>query len=361
MNLIASDCTATRQPRLAIFGTGGLGTEMVRLLAKRPGHRLVGLVDQGGYAFDSGGFELQSTAAQLAAGQPVAKLPSGKAKISESIREFCVQHAEQVDGIFLALPNLPNEFIPSVARQIAVESAFNGVIADALKRTSAVEQLVKQQQVFEETGVLYLAGCGATPGMLSTAAQLAAQSFVEIKSVKITFGVGIANWQAYRATIREDIAHLPGYDVKAAAALTEHQVDELLAQTGGLLHLENMEHADDIMLELAGVCAREQVTVGGIVDTRNPQKPISTNVQITGVTYQGRESTHTFTLGDETTMAANVNGSVLGFLNAGLQLHYGAGISGLLTAADLLPRFQAPLLSVSTDQEPAIVAPQMIG
>ena len=32
--------------------------------------------------------------------------------------------------------------------------------------------------------------------------------------VDIWWGVGIANWDAYKATIREDIAHLPGYSVE---------------------------------------------------------------------------------------------------------------------------------------------------
>jgi len=41
-----------------------------------------------------------------------------------------------------------------------------------------------------------MTGRGATPGLL-TAAALTAQSYAEIHSVKITFGVGIANWEAY--------------------------------------------------------------------------------------------------------------------------------------------------------------------
>jgi hypothetical protein len=69
-----------------------------------------------------------------------------------------------------------------------------------------------------------------------------------------------------------------------------------LDSTGGLLKLENMEHADDIMLELAGICARDRVSVGGIVDTRNPKKTLSTNVQITGRTFEGKISTQTFIL-----------------------------------------------------------------
>ena len=95
------------------------------------------------------------------------------------------------------------------------------------------------------------------------------------------------------------------------------------------------------MLELAGFCSADKVSVGGIVDTRNAQKPISTQVQITGLTYQGKQSTHTFKLGDETTMSANVNGTVLGYLNAGLYLQQEYGASGFKTAAEIMPRFAA--------------------
>jgi len=99
-----------------------------------------------------------------------------------------------------------------------------------------------------------------------------------------------------------------------------------------------MEHADDVMLELAGICSRDRVTVGGVVDTRNPQKPLSTNVQVRGRTFEGKISTHTFTLGDETSMAANVCGPAFGYLKAGLSLHQ-RGIHGLFTAAEIMPQF----------------------
>ena len=74
-------------------------------------------------------------------------------------------------------------------------------------------------------------------------------------------GLGIANWEAYRATIREDIAHLPGYDVERASKMSDAEVEALLDETNGILALENMEHADDVMLELAGICSRDRVTV----------------------------------------------------------------------------------------------------
>ncbi len=215
---------------------------------------------------------------------------------------------------------------------------MEGVLVDAIKRTSAVKQLLAIKNELQAAGITYMTGCGATPGLLTAAAAIAAQSYGEIHSVKITFGVGIANWEAYRATIREDIGHLPGYDVEKAKAMSDAEVEALLEETNGLLKLENMEHADDIMLELAGICDRDRVTVGGIVDTRNPKKPLSTNVQVTGRTFDGKISTHTFTLGDETSMAANVCGPAFGYLKAGVDL-YRRGIYGLFTAAEVMPKF----------------------
>ena len=76
----------------------------------------------------------------------------------------------------------------------------------------------------------------------------------------------------------------------------------------------------------------------GVVDTRNPKKPLSTNVQITGRTFEGKISTHTFTLGDETSMAANVCGPAFGYLKTGVGLQR-RGLTGLFTAAEVMPHF----------------------
>jgi hypothetical protein len=255
---------------------------------------------------------------------------------NHSIQDL-IANASGVDAYFLALPNLPNDFIPKVTQQF-ITAGWQGVLVDAIKRTSAVEQILAMKKELEMAQITYMTGCGATPGLLTAAAALAAQSYAEIHKVEITFGVGIANWETYRATIREDIAHIPGYNVEIARAMTDEEVEALLDKTNGVLTLENMEHADDVMLEIAGICPRDRVTVGGVVDTRNPKKPLSTNVKITGRTFEGRISTHTFTLGDETSMAANVCGPAFGYLKAGYQFHK-KGIYGLFTAAEVMPQF----------------------
>ncbi|MEP0789847.1 MULTISPECIES: (S)-8-amino-7-oxononanoate synthase BioU [Cyanophyceae] len=322
--------------RVGVLGFGGLGQAAARVLAPKREMILVAAADQKGYAYAAAGLDPDASIATYQAQGSLGYLESAGTLSSQSIQDL-IEQANPVDGYFLALPNLPNTFMASVAQQF-IQSGWRGVLVDAMKRTSAVQQMLALSEELQAAGITYMTGCGATPGLLTAAAALAAQSYSEIHSVKITFGVGIANWEAYRATIREDIAHLPGYDVERARGMSDREVEALLDETNGILTLENMEHADDVMLELAGIVERDRVTVGGVVDTRNPKKPLSTNVQVTGRTFEGKISTHTFTLGDETSMAANVCGPAFGYLKAGVALHR-RGIYGLFTAAEVMPQF----------------------
>ncbi|MGB0562461.1 MAG: (S)-8-amino-7-oxononanoate synthase BioU [Spirulinaceae cyanobacterium] len=321
--------------KVGLLGFGGLGQAAAQILAPKQELQLVAAADKAGYAYAPEGLDWQRCATAYREQGSIGHAASVGTLSNNSIAELI--RAADVDGYFLALPNLPNTFIASVTQQF-IDAGWQGVLVDALKRTSAMEQLLELRPVLQSAGITYLTGCGATPGLLTAAATIAAQSYAEIHHVTITFGVGIANWAAYRATIREDIAHLPGFTVDQAKAMTDEEVALLLDQTDGILKLENMEHADDLMLELAGICDRDRVTVGGIVDTRNAQKPLSTNVKVTGRTFEGKISTHTFTLGDETSMAANVCGPAFGYLKAGVNLHQ-KGITGLLTAAEVMPQF----------------------
>ena len=330
--------TMASQSTLAVgvLGFGGLGQAATRVLMPKTEMQLVAAADKQGYVYDARGLNPQACVAAYRDRGSVGYVEAGGVLSQQSIADL-IQAAPSVQGYFLALPNLPNTFMASVVKQF-IASGWQGVLVDALKRTSAMEQIWALRDELKAAGITYMTGCGATPGLLTAAATVAAQSYTEIHSVKITFGVGIANWEAYRATIREDIAHMPEYDVESARAMSDEEVAALLDRTNGILQLENMEHADDLMLELAGICHRDQVTVGGIVDTRNPKKPLSTNVQVTGRTFEGKISTHTFTLGDETSMAANVCGPAFGYLKAGIALH-NRGQQGLYTAAEVMPQF----------------------
>lgn len=347
-NSIAKD----KLPRVAVLGSGGLGAEMVKLLSKRPCLNLVAVADKSGFIFQKNGINTEQLSVDLKRAKSLSCIDEA-VESSNSIMDLMNRYAKDIDAVFYALPNIPNNFLKTLTSNILNSTDYKGVIVDAIKRTSALKDLAELNQQLKEKNVLYVAGCGATPGMLTAAVSVACQSFVEIESVKITFGVGIANWQAYRATVREDIAHLEGYSVEKVSQMSEAEIDQELEKRNGILELVNMEHADDIMLELAGICPAERVTVGGIVDTKNPKKPISTNVEITGITYYGQKSTHKFILGDETTMAANVNGSVLGYLNAALQMHNEYKLSGFKTAVEIMPRFASYPLHSSNHSSPA--------
>lgn len=97
-------------------------------------------------------------------------------------------------------------------------------------------------------------GCGVIFGLLIAVVVIVVQSYGEIYSVKIIFGVGIVNWEVYWVIICEDIGYLLGYDVEKVKVMSDVEVEVLLEEINGLLKLENMEYVDDIMLELVGIC-----------------------------------------------------------------------------------------------------------
>ncbi len=311
--------------RIAVFGFGGLGQGMARLIPHRPDFRLVAVADSQGYSFNAAGLDVETARAHMVAD-------------SDAIISLLKAHGTQIDAVFMALPNLPVEFFAETVRRILDETNFEGVFVDALKRTEAVERLFELQEPLQSRRVLYITGAGATPGFLTTIAAVAAHSFAEVLDVNIHFGVGIANWEAYKATVREDIIHLEGFDAARVACMSDEEIAAELETRGGLLKLVDMEHADDVILELAGVCSRDRVHVGGLVDTRNAKKPVSTTVTVTGRTASGAVGKHQFVVSDEAAMVDNVCGPALGFLLRGVEL-YERGWAGLLTSADLMPRY----------------------
>jgi saccharopine dehydrogenase-like NADP-dependent oxidoreductase len=223
--------------RVGVLGFGGLGQAAARMLETKGEMILVAAADQHGYAYNENGLNVDQAIATYSSQGSIGYLEGDGCLSNNSIGELLKKTA--VDGYFLALPNLPNTFMAEVAKQF-IESGWKGVLVDALKRTSAMEQIFTLKEDLQKAGITYMTGCGATPGLLTAAAVVAAQSYGEIHSVKITFGVGIANWEAYRATIREDIAHLPGYDVETARQMSDAEVEALLDKTNGILTLEGM-------------------------------------------------------------------------------------------------------------------------
>ncbi|MFM7389823.1 MAG: saccharopine dehydrogenase-like oxidoreductase [Vampirovibrionales bacterium] len=328
--------------RVAILGSGGLGRGMAKVLEARNGFSVIAMADSLGFAYEPNGLpthELESLVSVSQWGDLSVETPN-------AIRQLLQQHGQHIDAIFMALPNLPVDFFANTVTMICDETPFEGVMVDALKRTKAVELLMPLTEKLKARNILYITGAGATPGFLTTVAAVAAQSFVKVERVNIHFGVGVANWEQYKATIREDLIHLPGFTATKVASMSDAQVMQELDNRNGLIELVNMEHADDIILELAGICDRNQVTVGGLVDTRNPQKPCSTTVTVTGVTAYGKTTSHQFVVGDDASMVDNVCGPATGFMARGVEL-LNQGQAGLMTSASVMPRYSAVGLTLN--------------
>ena len=339
--------------RVAVLGAGGLGKAAARIIGMKRELTLAAICDSHGLVSSSGGLDgemlaaisgdlVDSVQATLREGGTsssdggVALATDIEARHCEDPLGAMLDQSDTFDAILVALPNLPNNFIPSAIERFA-RAERSLVFVDVLKRTRAVELMFELDALVKRSRSVVLTGCGATPGLLAAAAVLAAQSFIRVERVDIWWGVGIANWEAYKATIREDIAHLPGFTVERAKAMSDAEVEALLERTNGLLELRHMEHADDVLLQRVGVVEHvDQVDVGGVMDTRHAKKPVSTTMTLTGITYEGKRSSHKFILGDETTMAANVIGPALGYLKRGLWLQ-SHGLYGVFGCTEFLP------------------------
>ncbi|MEW6095024.1 MAG: saccharopine dehydrogenase-like oxidoreductase [bacterium] len=319
--------------KVAVLGAGGLGKAAAKIIGIKQEMKLVAICDQSGYAFSQAGINSLEIE-KIKIGSTVGKMSNGKLS-DDSIGEI-VKLGNEIDGIFVALPNLPNEFIPNVIKRF-IDAGYKGVFTDALKRTQAMELIFKLDEDLKATQSTYITGAGATPGLLTAAAVIAAQSFIEVTKVDIWWGVGISNWEDYKATIREDIAHLPGFTLEKARALSDDEVSKLLDDRNGILELHEMEHADDLLLQKVGVVdSRDKVEVGGVMDTHSAKKPVTTTMTLTGKTFDGKTASHKFILGDETTMAANVIGPALGYLKRAKWLNE-HGIYGIYGSTEFMP------------------------
>jgi saccharopine dehydrogenase-like NADP-dependent oxidoreductase len=165
---------ANKTIRIGVLGFGGLGQAAAKVLAGKREMILVAAADQKGYAYAAEGLNTQECIATYQSQGSLGYLEPVGTLSNNSIQDL-IASSQPVDGYFLALPNLPNDFIPSVAKQF-IESGWRGVLVDAIKRTSAVEQLLAMKDELQAAGITYMTGCGATPGLLTAAAALAAQS-----------------------------------------------------------------------------------------------------------------------------------------------------------------------------------------
>jgi len=364
--------------RFAVLGTGGIGRRTLDVSQHKDGLTAVAACDRNGVAIDHGGLDvgelLEATEGNIASGPDEASdstpatptddfasdggaaavegggggvkqhgeqagiVASSQGEPTETPIDDIIAESDAIDAVLLALPNLEHDFIPRVAERFA-EANYEGVMIDVLKRSRVIGMLDDREEKLKESGITFVCGAGATPGFLTGAAALAAQSFVAVDEVEIWWGVGLkSGYEDNRGTVREDIAHLDGYDIERAREMSEEEIEALIDEHDGVLEFHDMEHADDVLLERAGICDAEDVHVGGVLDVRSDEKPTTTTVSVTGTTFDGETGTNTFQLDDATSMEANVNGPALGYLKAGVRNNR-AGHYGVFGPADLMPGF----------------------
>jgi hypothetical protein len=350
----------------AVLGTGGIGRRTLDVSRHKEGLIPVAACDRNGVAIDHDGLDvdelLGATEGNIASGpedDPDVAADGGATAQSSGVKQHgegagivasaqgrrtetpiddVIAESEGIDAVLMALPNLEHDFIPRVAERFAAAD-YEGVLVDVLKRSRVIGMLDDRAETLVESGITFVCGAGATPGFLTGAAALAAQSFVEVESVEIWWGVGLkSGYEDNRGTVREDIAHLDGYDIERARGMSEAEIEALVDEHDGVLRFEDMEHADDVLLERAGICDAEDVSVGGVLDVRSDEKPTTTTVRVTGTTFDGETGTNTFQLDDDTSMAANVNGPALGYLKAAV-LRNRAGDYGVYGPAEVMPGF----------------------
>jgi hypothetical protein len=350
---------STNDITFAVLGTGGIGRRTLEVSQHTDGVTPVAACDRNGVAIDHDGLDVEellaATEGNIASGPADDAVTDGGAAVKQRGEDAGVVASEQgrsvddpieaiiaesdaIDAVLMALPNLEHDFIPRVADRFA-DAGYEGVLIDVLKRSRVIGLLDEREAAFEESGITFVCGAGATPGFLTGAAALAAQSFVEVDEVEIWWGVGLqSGYEDNRGTVREDIAHLDGYDIETARDMSEAEIEALIDEHDGRLEFHDMEHADDVLLERAGICDAEDVSVGGILDVRSDEKPTTTTVRVTGTTFDGEQGTNTFQLDDDTSMAANVNGPALGYMKTGVRWNR-AGQYGVFGPAELMPGF----------------------
>jgi hypothetical protein len=344
--------------RFGVLGTGGIGRRTLEHATAEDDLTPVAACDRNGVAIEDDGLDVEellaATEGNIASGPDDDRRTDGGAAVKQAGRhrgvaasrqgeptetpiEDIIEASETLDAVLFALPNLEHDFIPRVADRFA-DAGYEGVLVDVLKRSRVIGMLEERTDAFEESGITFVCGAGATPGFLTGAAAIAAQSFVDVEAVEIWWGVGLkSGYEDNRGTVREDIAHLDDYDLETARDLSEAEIEEIIDDHDGVIEFTDMEHADDVLLERAGICDAEDVTVGGILDVRSDEKPTTTTVRVTGRTFDGERGTNSFQLDDATSMEANVNGPALGYTKAGV-LHNRAGEYGVFGPAELMPR-----------------------
>ncbi|MFM6050430.1 MAG: saccharopine dehydrogenase-like oxidoreductase, partial [Sphaerospermopsis kisseleviana] len=126
-----------KQPiRVGVLGFGGLGQAAAKLLSSKREMILVAAADQKGYAYSTEGLNTNVCISTYQKQGTVGYLEPFGTLSNNSIQDLIQATGDAVDGYFLALPNFPNDFIPNVTKQF-IQAGWQGVLVDAIKRTSA--------------------------------------------------------------------------------------------------------------------------------------------------------------------------------------------------------------------------------
>jgi hypothetical protein len=322
--------------RVAVIGLGNLGKAFGQLLPYREDFIWVAAANRTAYCYTASGlsFEHEDILSSRMTPHPDAAI------------ELLKRHGDQIDAVFLALPNAPTSLYPDFMRRVMCETGFEGVFVDALKRSESIERLLNFNEDFRNRKLLYITGAGVAPGLLTTVAGIAALTFVEVLDISIHLGIQAPENELDTYNTASPYIHVEGYEAKRLASLSPEEMALELECDEERMSYSTRESADDIILELAGVCPRDRVRVTGLVVTRSEQKAIPTSVTITGRTLTGNVCSHRLSLSPETQMLENTCGSALGFMLRGVEL-YQRSFIGLISSADLMPRFSRQNFAVS--------------
>ncbi|ERH10786.1 MAG: hypothetical protein J07HX64_02565 [halophilic archaeon J07HX64] len=249
--------------RFGVLGTGGIGRRTLEHATAETDLTPVAACDRNGVAVNREGLDVEellaATEGNIASGPDDGVTDGGTAvkqsgehrgvaasrqgEQTETPIDDIIAVSETLDAVLFALPNLEHDFIPRVADRFA-GAGYEGVLVDVLKRSRVISMLEERSTAFEESGITFVCGAGATPGFLTGAAAIAAQSFVEVEQVEIWWGVGLkSGYEDNRGTVREDIAHLEEYDIEAARELSEAEIEEIVDEHDGVIEFTDMEHA----------------------------------------------------------------------------------------------------------------------
>jgi len=324
--------------KVAILGFGGMGRAAAQIIAMDDNLSLIAIADISGCAINTGGLDVKEIMAAHKDGIRIDDIPEVGVKTENPIKTV-LEHQENIDAMLLCLPSVPHSFVPQAVAQI-IKSNYRGLIVDILDQTPAIEGLYRMKDSIAASGILYITGGGCTPGMLTAVAALAAHSFVNVHHMQIYFGVGIADYvNRDEASLREVMSGMEHLNVEKVSAMSKQDLQQELDRLGGMIEVRGLAHGDDLLLDVSGVTDRRNVEVGGKLDTTRDKKPVSTQMEITGRTFDGCITSHRFILGDDSSMAANTAGPAVGYLRGGLKL-FQKGLRGLWNACEVMPSFR---------------------